>query len=204
MRTLTLRATVAGTAALCALGAGTALSTPAVAAPKAPVPTFLATGDLPPHDGGWTARPVGQGLPSPGRFCMDDGVFPDTEDTYHRDYQTDRETNASQVTTTVSSEEKATELVKTVRAQLASCASRWLAENPGATASWDDFGGVEGGHVYGVHVAPPESANDLHLLGVGSSGKTVTVVAWGEYGTLKDAPVDAFRKTTATAVTKLG
>ncbi|MEU6893562.1 hypothetical protein ABZ934_17520 [Streptomyces sp. NPDC046557] len=43
----------------------------------------------------------------------------------------------------------------------------------------------------------------MHLYGIGRDGATVTVVKWGRMGTLADAPVAAFKKTTATAVNKL-
>ncbi|MBW1600006.1 hypothetical protein HPT28_23820 [Streptomyces sp. JJ38] len=40
----------------------------------------------------------------------------------------------------------------------------------------------------------------VHLLGVARSGTRVTVVQWGQMGTLDDAPVRDFRETLRTAV----
>lgn len=90
--------------------------------------------------------------------------------------------------------------------KVAACAADWLRTTPGGTASWQDFGKLpveEGAHVYGVHTAVPDSEPGVHLFGIGRDGATVTVVKWGQMGTLPDAPVAAFGKTTTTAVDKL-
>lgn len=197
MRRTTVRKAAAGvTAAAAALSLALLTAGPAAAAPA---PGFLEPGGLPPHSSSaWFAGDVTQGLPDPETFCFE-GALPDGDDTYHRDFHTDLDTHASQVTVTAPSAAEAERLAARLEARAADCAADWLRDNPGATASWDDYGS----HVYGVHTAPPESENGVNLFGVARVGATVTVVRWAEMGTLGQAPVDAFRTTLHTATNHL-
>ncbi|OEV30903.1 hypothetical protein AN219_08235 [Streptomyces nanshensis] len=197
-------------ATLSALGLTLAASSPGAAAActgkKAPVPGFLAAADLPPHSSSpWWAGKVTAGLPDPEAFCVD-GALPAGR-SHHREFHTEFDTNATQVAVTAKNNTAASRLAASLRKAVAACAADWLRETPGGTASWEDYGGLaagDGAHVYGVHTSIPDSEPGVHLFGVGRDGRTVTVVRWGEMGNLGHAPVDAFKQTTKTAVTKLG
>ncbi|WP_369201520.1 hypothetical protein [Streptomyces sp. PU-14G] len=199
-RTLTRAATAAATLALLATTTATATATAADA------PGFLEADDLPPHASSpWYAGEVTEGLPDPEPFCME-GAVPDKGATYHRSFGTDYDTHAAQIAVTTGSSKAATALAGKLEARAAHCAADWLRENPGASASWDDYGTVdagEGAHVYGVHTAPPESEHGVNLFAIVHKGKKVTVVRWAEMGTLEHAPVAAFRMTTTKAAARL-
>ncbi|MBW8816685.1 MAG: hypothetical protein JF598_00270, partial [Streptomyces sp.] len=73
-------------------------------------------------------------------------------------------------------------------------------------ATYKDYGKVaveEGARVHGLHTEQSYGATDIRLLSVGRDDRTVTVVEWSQMGDFGDAPVKAFKKTTATAVNKL-
>ncbi|UNS96218.1 hypothetical protein MMF93_06665 [Streptomyces tubbatahanensis] len=199
-RTLTRAATAAATLALLTTATATATAT------AAPAPGFLEADDLPPHASSpWHAGEVTRGLPDPEPFCME-GAVPDKGATHHRSFGTDYDTHAVQIAVTTASPKAAAALADRLEARAANCAADWLRENPGASASWDDYGTVEAGesaHVFGVHTAPPESEHGVNLFAVVSKGKKVTVVRWAQMGTLEDAPVDAFRMTTTKAAARL-
>lgn len=207
--TRTVRAAVATTAL--AAAAGLALTATAQAAPAAAeartaaAPAFLTADELPPHWGSdWTAHPVTRGLPDPEPFCAE-GVLP-RAGAAHRLFTTDYETNATQVVVKARTAAAAAELAAAVEESIRGCAARVEQQYPEATTSWQDYGPLdveEGAHVYGVETSFPESARDVHLFGVGRDGRTVTLVRWGEMGTLGQAPVPAFQGTTTTAVNKL-
>lgn len=173
-------------------------------AAQARVPGFLAAADLPPHpSSSWQAGEVTKGLPDQP-FCVD-GVLPE-KTSHHREFHTDLDTTATQMSATAGSEAAARRLAAELRSSVAACAADWLRETPGGTASWEDYGALtvgDGAHVYGVHVSMPESEPGVHLFGVGRDGRTVTAVRWGEMGDLGQAPVGAFKRTTTTAVEKL-
>ncbi|MGK4903793.1 hypothetical protein [Streptomyces sp. PHES57] len=177
---------------------------PAGAASAAP--GFLEADDLPPHaTSPWHAGPVTKGLPDPQQFCME-GAVPDAGRTYHRLFHTEYDTHASQVGVTAASETAAGKLARTLEGRAANCAADWLRDNPGSSASWDDYGTVEAGdsaHVYGVHTAPPQSEHGVSLFAVVRKGAKVTVVRWAQMGTLEHAPVDAFRTTVTKAAARL-
>ena len=104
------------------------------------------------------------------------------------------------------SETAAGKLARTLEGRAANCAADWLRDNPGSSASWDDYGTVEAGdsaHVYGVHTAPPQSEHGVSLFAVVRKGAKVTVVRWAQMGTLEHAPVDAFRTTVTKAAARL-
>lgn len=213
LRTHTLRTVITGAAAA-ALGlasAGPGLATEpedgeradhVVAA--AAVPGFLEPGDLPPHPTTWHAGDVTAGVPDPAAFCLA-GALP-VETSYYREFQTELDTNATQLATVTDSAAEAGRLAGSLERRVADCASAWLAEHPGGTASWQDYGPLEtgdGAHLYGVHTSVPDSEPGVHLFGIGRDGKRVTVARWGEIGDLGQAPVKAFAATTKTAVEKL-
>lgn len=206
MRTSTVRRAAAGAAAAAASLSLTLFAAGPASAAPAPAPGFLEPGDLPPHSSSaWFAGGIAQGLPDPETFCFE-GAMPDGDATHHRDFRTDYDTGASQVTVTAASTGAANRLAARLEARAADCAADWLRDNPGSTASWDDYGTVSAGdraHVYGVHTAPPESEHGVNLLGVARAGATVTVVRWAEMGTLGQAPVDSFRGTVRAAVDRL-
>lgn len=209
MPTQTFRSAALGAlAALSALGLTLAASTPGVAAgtaKKTRAPGFLAPTDLPPHPSSpWFAGKVTAGLPDPEPFCAE-GVLPSAR-SHHREFHTDLDANATQVSVTASSTGAASRLAASLRKSVAACAADWLRETPGGTASWDDYGGLavgNGAHVYGVQVSIPESETNVHLFGVGRDGKVVTLVRWGQMGDLGSAPAVDFKRTTRTAVNKL-
>ncbi|KAF4406345.1 MULTISPECIES: hypothetical protein [Streptomyces] len=208
MRIRTNTRTARAAAALAAAGAAlAAAAVPAHAAPAGPgaAPAFLEAGELPPHASSpWTAHPVTAGLPEAVPFCVA-GQLP-RKGSSHRLFTTELETNATQVVVETATPRRAARLAAALEEAVRGCADRVEAGYPEATASWKDLGGVDAGdgaHVYGVETAFPESARDVHLYGVGRDGDTVTLVDWGEFGTVNTSPVADFRETTATAVTKL-
>jgi hypothetical protein len=201
-------AALGAVAALTALGLTLTASGTGIAADagkKTRAPGFLAPADLPVHPSSdWYAGKITAGLPDPEPFCAE-GELP-SKRSHHREYHTDLDTNASQVSVTATSSAAAARLARSLRKSVAECAGDWLRETPGGTASWQDYGAVrveEGAHVYGVHVSIPESEPSVHLFGVGRDGRTVTVVRWGQMGDLGHAPVSDFRRTVKTAVQKL-
>ncbi|POX39513.1 hypothetical protein C3486_17845 [Streptomyces sp. Ru73] len=208
-RSVRRRTALAAAAVLAATAAGTtaAAAAPATTAPATTPPRFLAPGELPPHASSpWYASKVTPGLPDPEPFCLDGGAVPSGDGTYHRDFHTEYDTNAVQVSVVTSGEDSARRLAERLREKVARCAGDWLHEQPGGTASWKDYGTVtaaDGGRVYGVHTSLPESEPGVHLFGVGRSGRTVTVVRWGEMGTFAQAPVPAFKATLRQALSKL-
>ncbi|WP_405494136.1 hypothetical protein [Streptomyces sp. NBC_00096] len=204
VRTNTITTAVLSAAAAAATALVLTVSTTATAAAAA-APGFLGGTDLPPHpSSSWYAGKVTKGLPEFAPFCLE-GVLP-ASGSWHRDFSTEYDTGAVQVSVRASSATAAATLAASLERKVAACAADWLRTNPGGTASWQDYGKIrveEGAHVYGVHTSLPESEPGVHLYGIGRDGSTVTVVRWGQMGNLSDAPVPAFRKTTTTAVNKL-
>ncbi|WP_406182001.1 hypothetical protein [Streptomyces sp. NBC_01006] len=168
-------------------------------------PGFLGAADLPPHPTSpWHAGKVTKGLPETAPFCLD-GVIP-AAGSWHRNFGTDLDTGAVQVSVRASSDSAAARLTRNLERQVAACAADWLRAHPDGTADAKDYGTLpveEGAHVYGVHVSIPDSEPGVHLFGIGRDGSTVTVVQWGQMGDLSDAPVPAFKRTTTTAVNRL-
>ncbi|MGW6972484.1 hypothetical protein [Streptomyces sp. NPDC054952] len=181
------------------------LATSATATAASAAPGFLGGADLPPHPSSpWYAGKVTKGLPEFAPFCLE-GVLP-AAGSWHRDFGTDYDTGATQISVRTASNAAAAKLATALERKVAACAADWLRTTPGGTASWQDYGKLpveEGAHVYGVHTSVPDSEPGVHLYGIGRDGVTVTVVKWGQMGDLGDAPVPAFKKTTTTAVNKL-
>lgn len=193
------------TAAAFLAGSATATAT-ATAAPGTPgTPGHLVPRELPPHPSSdWYASDVTPGLPDPVPFCVE-GALPSAGAT-HRTFWTEYDTSASQVVVKAATVDAARRLAAAAEKKVRNCAAGWERDYPEGTASWRDYGTLpaeDGAHVYGVHTSYPDSEPGIHLYGVGRDGRTVTVVEWGEMGNYDHAPVDAFRRTTTTAVVKL-
>ncbi|MFF8935900.1 hypothetical protein ACF08O_14445 [Streptomyces paradoxus] len=191
-----------------ALAAGTVLTAPAAgAAPKAAAPKFLSASQLPPHPtSAWTAGPVTEGFPDGLGSCVDtEGVS--SYDYRHREFRTDMDTNAVQLTVVADTAALAKALAKHYDDLIRTCADRIEKNDPDVVeAEGRDYGSLpveEGARVRGVHTETSWGATDISLLSVGRDGRTVTVVSWGQMGDFHDAPVAAFKKTTTTAVNKL-
>ncbi|MEW2572420.1 hypothetical protein [Streptomyces sp. NPDC047070] len=200
--------------AAAALAVGTALAGPAgaVVNTSAPVqvtssgtPKFLSAAQLPPHpSSAWTAGKVTPGVPDELLFCLEDAL-PGYDSSY-RDFRTDLETNAQQLTIVVGSNTKAAALAKRLNKEIKACAAKAEQADPEVEATLKDYGTLpveEGAHVYGMHTNTSWGATDINLYSVGRDGRAVTVVKWGQMGDFSDAPVKAFKKTTTTAVDKL-
>ncbi len=192
--------------AVAALTAGTALATPAGAAGTAP--GFLAAADLPPHPtSSWTAGKVTAGVPEEVEADRCLGMaLGDGRGSWHRDFRTDLDTTARQVSVVLADTKAAKGRFARLNQDITSCPARIEQADPETEATLKDYGKLdveEGAHVYGLHTRTSWGADDIRLLSVGRDGRTVTVVDWGQMGDFTDAPVKAFTKTTATAVNKL-
>ncbi|KOV65965.1 hypothetical protein ADL00_18240 [Streptomyces sp. AS58] len=192
--------------AAAALTTATVLAAPAgSAAPKHRAPAFLSASQLPPHpSSSWTAGKVTDGVPIELRFCLDD-VFPGYDSRY-RDFYTDLDTTARQLTIVTGSAGKAKALAGRMNKEIRSCAARAEQGNPEVEAYYRGYGTIpveEGARVHGLLTETAWGAQDVRLMSVGRDGRTVTVVDWSQMGDFGDAPVRAFKKTTTTAVNKL-
>lgn len=204
-RTLARRSALTALSAFAAATLLAAGSAEAGAAAPTKAPRFLAPKELPPYaHSPWYADKVRSGLPEGGTACALRGL--PRKGVSHRSFWTELDTNAQQVTFTTKNSKAARDLAAKLRKSVRGCVVRFLDQYPGSEADWKDFGTIrveEGAHVYGVHVAPPESEHNVRLYGIGRDGRTVTVVEWGQMGTLDRIPLKAFKKTTRTAVNKL-
>ncbi|MGW3421493.1 hypothetical protein [Streptomyces phaeochromogenes] len=168
-------------------------------------PKFLSPSQLPPHPtSSWTAGKVTDGVPDELRFCVQD-TLPGYDSRY-RDFRTDLETNAQQLTFVVGTSAKAKALATRLNKDIRACATRIEQSDPETEAALKDYGKLsveEGAHAYGLHTETSWGATDINLYSVGRDGRAVTLVRWGQMGDFSDAPVKAFKKTTTTAVNKL-
>ncbi|MGX1915188.1 hypothetical protein ACWIID_41210 [Streptomyces phaeochromogenes] len=168
-------------------------------------PKFLSASQLPPHPtSAWTAGKVTDGVPDEVRFCIEE-TLPGYDSRY-REFRTDLETNAQQLTFVVGSSAKAKALAARLNKDLRACATRIEQSDPETEAALKDYGKLsveEGAHAYGLHTETSWGATDINLYSVGRDGRAVTLVRWGQMGDFSDAPVKAFKKTTTTAVNKL-
>ncbi|MFC7880973.1 hypothetical protein ACFUVV_03650 [Streptomyces sp. NPDC057376] len=190
-----------------ALTAGTVLTAPAVgAAPKTAAPKFLSATQLPPHPtSSWTAGPVTDGFPEELGLCVSTEGVP-AYDYRHRQFWTDLDTSAVQLTVVTGTAAQAKALAKHYDDLIRTCADRIEESSPDVEAEGRDYGRMpveEGARVRGLHTETSWGATDIALLSVGRDGRTVTVVRWGQMGDFGNAPVAAFKKTTSTAVDKL-
>ncbi|MBD9701238.1 hypothetical protein [Streptomyces caniscabiei] len=193
--------------AVVALAAGSVLTAPAAgAASKAAAPKFLSASQLPPHPtSSWTAGPVAEGVPASLDLCFHTENVPDY-DYRHREFRTDVDTGAVQLTVVASTPALAKGLAKHYDDLFRTCADRLEAGSPDVDAEGRDFGTLpveEGARVRGVNVETSGGSTDVALMSVGRDGRTVTVVQWQQLGDFTGAPVAAFKKTTTTAVNKL-
>ncbi|MFJ3904294.1 hypothetical protein [Streptomyces sp. NPDC090025] len=195
--------TALATAAAAALGLAALATAPAQAAAQ---PAFLAASQLPPSSTAWKAGQVFPGVPENGGVLCAPYKIP-AQNSRYRDFSTELDTNAVQITNVARTEADAIKLVDTLRKALAECGPVLERQNPGLRAVSAFHGKLaveEGAWVYSLDTADPQVGNtDIHLFAVGRDGKTVTLVRWGQMGDLKDAPLNAFRTTTKTAVNKL-
>jgi hypothetical protein len=179
-------------------------ATTATAASAASTPGFLAPADLPPHPSSdWYAGEVTAGTPEPLPFCYGEALPGATS--RHREFWTDLDTNARQVTVVEKDVASAKALAALLRRAVADCAERTEAQYPDVDATERNLGRVnveEGAWLSAVQVTT-EYTQDVHLFSVGRDGRTVTVVQWGQMGLLKDAPVRAFQHTARQSVAKL-
>ena len=207
IRTSALTAlTVAALAAATALPATAAGAPPKAAGSKTAAPAFLSGSQLPPHPtSSWTAGPVTDGFPEQLGFCVSTEGVPAY--TYrHREFRTDLDTGAVQLTVVTDTAAHAEALAKHYDDLIRTCADRIEKASPDVEAEGRDYGKLpveEGARVRGLHTETSWGATDIALLSVGRDGRTVTVVQWGQMGDFDDAPVAAFKKTTTTAVNKL-
>ncbi|WP_217255165.1 hypothetical protein [Streptomyces sp. AC602_WCS936] len=190
-----------------ALTAGTVLTAPAAgAAPKTAAPKFLSASQLPPHPtSSWTAGPVTDGFPEGLGLCVSTEGVP-AYDYRHREFWTDLDTSAVQLTVVTGTAAQAKALAKHYDDLIRTCADRIEESSPDVEAEGRDYGRLpveEGARVRGLHTETSWGATDIALLSVGRDGRTVTVVRWGQMGDFGNAPVAAFKKTTSTAVDKL-
>ncbi|MEU9644377.1 hypothetical protein [Streptomyces sp. NPDC048188] len=190
-----------------ALAAGTVLTAPAAgAAPKAAAPRFLSASQLPPHPtSSWTAGPVTDGFPEELGLCVSTEGVP-SYDYRYRQFRTDLDTGAVQLTVVAGTAAQAKALAKHYDDLVRTCADRIEESTPDVEAEGRDYGTLaveEGARVRGLHTETSWGATDISLFSVGRDGRTVTVVEWGQMGDFTDAPVAAFKKTTTTAVNKL-
>ena len=202
IRTSALTAFVIG-----ALAAGSVLMAPtADATPKVAAPKFLAASELPRHPSSpWTAGPVTEGFPEALGGCVSTEGVP-SYDYRHREFRTDVDTGAVQLTVVTSSATLAKALAKQYDDLIRTCAARIEQTSPDVKAESRDYGTLsveEGAHVRGLHTETSWGASDVSLWSVGRDDKTVTVVRWAQMGDFDDAPMTAFKKTTTTAVNKL-
>ncbi|MFF9910252.1 hypothetical protein [Streptomyces sp. NPDC013457] len=170
------------------------------------LPAFLAPSQMPPSSTPWTATQVFSGVPENGGALCASYKIP-AQNSRYREFTTELDTNGVQITTVARTEADAVKLVDTLRKSLAGCGPLLEQQNPGLQAVSASHGKVaveEGAWVYSLDTADPQiGITDIHLFSVGRDGKTVTFVRWGQMGDLADAPVEAFRTTTRTAVNKL-
>ncbi|MGW4881712.1 hypothetical protein ACWEPI_34775 [Streptomyces sp. NPDC004262] len=194
-----------------ALAVGASLAVPAAAAPTAAAPKppgFLAAADLPPHPSSpWTAGKVTAGVPEAVQQDLCLGVvLGGGQNTWYREFRTDLDTHARQVSVRLPSADAAKSRVRKLDEDIVSCADRMEMEDPETRAAFQDHGDLsvgDGAHVYAIHTETSWGASDIRLLSLGREGSTMTVVDWGQMGGFRDAPVKAFKRTTVTAVGKL-
>ncbi|UED83403.1 hypothetical protein [Streptomyces profundus] len=212
-----LALTIGAAVGACAL-ASTTLATTATAdearataeeavADAIPDTAFVTPDELPAHEWGWYAGGPGEGRPEVPVFCFG-ALLPDAYDgtTAHQEYWTELDATATQVVVDLGDENEAAGLVEVLHEAGTDCASDWLWQNPGGTASWDEFGELadaDYGRIFGVWTAPVEAGYDVNLFAVIQDGSKVTVVRWGQMGTLSQAPVAEFRETAEAALDRL-
>jgi hypothetical protein len=203
-RSLAAVAVLTATATVLTLPAATATAATTTAVNAASAPRCLDAADLPPHPSSdWYAGEVTAGTPEPLPFCYGEALPGATS--RHREFWTDLDATARQVTVVEKDTASAKTLAELLRRAVARCAERTEAQYPDVDATGHALGRVaveEGARLYAVQVTT-EYTRDVHLFSVGRDGRTVTVVQWGQMGRLKDAPVSDFRQTARRSVAHL-
>ncbi|MEW2558573.1 hypothetical protein [Streptomyces griseorubiginosus] len=204
IRTRGIRTTLAALAALAAVAGVAAAAVPATAATASDTPRYLEPAELPPHPSSpWYAGAVTAGQPDPLPMCVGDAL---PSITSHREYWTEYDTSAQQLTVEGRSEQWSKDFAALLRKDLAGCANKLMQQDADITATQKYYGRLnveEGADVYGIHTASAHGSSDIALFSVGRDGATVTIVRWSQMGTFQHAPVADFKTTTVTAVNKL-
>lgn len=204
IRTRGIRTTLATLAALAAVAGVAAAAVPATAATASDTPRYLEPAELPPHPSSpWYAGAVTAGQPDPLPMCVGDAL---PSITSHREYWTEYDTSAQQLTVEGRSEQWSKDFAALLRKDLAGCAKKLMQQDADITATQKYYGRLnveEGADVYGIHTASAHGSSDIALFSVGRDGATVTIVRWSQMGTFQHAPVADFKTTTVTAVNKL-
>lgn len=204
IRTRGIRTTLAALAALAAVAGVAAAAVPATAATASDTPRYLEPAELPPHPSSpWYAGAVTAGQPDPLPMCVGDAL---PSITSHREYWTEYDTSAQQLTVEGRSEQWSKDFAALLRKDLAGCAKKLMQQDADITATQKYYGRLnveEGADVYGIHTASAHGSSDIALFSVGRDGATVTIVQWSQMGTFQHAPVADFKTTTVTAVNKL-
>lgn len=204
IRTRGIRTTLAALAALAAVAGVAAAAVPATAATASDTPRYLEPAELPPHPSSpWYAGAVTAGQPDPLPMCVGDAL---PSITSHREYWTEYDTSAQQLTVEGRSEQWSKDFAALLRKDLAGCAKKLMQQDADITATQKYYGRLnveEGADVYGIHTASAHGSSDIALFSVGRDGATVTIVRWSQMGTFQHAPVADFKTTTVTAVNKL-
>ncbi|AYC35891.1 hypothetical protein [Streptomyces griseorubiginosus] len=204
IRTRGIRTTLATLAALAAVAGVAAAAVPATAATASDTPRYLEPAELPPHPSSpWYAGAVTAGQPDPLPMCVGDAL---PSITSHREYWTEYDTSAQQLTVEGRSEQWSKDFAALLRKDLAGCAKKLMQQDADITATQKYYGRLnveEGADVYGIHTASAHGSSDIALLSVGRDGATVTIIRWSQMGTFQHAPVADFKTTTVTAVNKL-
>ncbi|CAM5619891.1 hypothetical protein [Streptomyces griseorubiginosus] len=204
IRTRGIRTTLAALAALAAVAGVAAAAVPATAATASDTPRYLEPAELPPHPSSpWYAGAVTAGQPDPLPMCVGDAL---PSITSHREYWTEYDTSAQQLTVEGRSEQWSKDFAALLRKDLAGCAKKLMQQDADITATQKYYGRLnveEGADVYGIHTASAHGSSDIALFSVGRDGATVTIIRWSQMGTFQHAPVADFKTTTVTAVNKL-
>jgi hypothetical protein len=204
IRTRGIRTTLATLAALTAVAGVAAAAVPATAATASDTPRYLEPAELPPHPSSpWYAGAVTAGQPDPLPMCVGDAL---PSITSHREYWTEYDTSAQQLTVEGRSEQWSKDFAALLRKDLAGCAKKLMQQDADITATQKYYGRLnveEGADVYGIHTASAHGSSDIALFSVGRDGATVTIIRWSQMGTFQHAPVADFKTTTVTAVNKL-
>ncbi|MGD9485923.1 hypothetical protein WDH52_22190 [Streptomyces sp. TRM70308] len=157
--------------------------------------TLLDAADLPPAPTPWAAGPVTEGAGGE-RFCVETRV--PNAGSVHRSFHTELDTGGAQIVHEAASVRDARDLTAELREAVETCAERFAERYPEGKVRERDHG-----RVHALQTEVPQSSRNVNMIGVARSGRLVTVVEWGQMGTLEDAPVREFRRTLRTAVDKL-
>ncbi|MER6353442.1 hypothetical protein ABT186_16725 [Streptomyces sp. NPDC001634] len=129
--------------------------------------------------------------------CLSMALGSDGSDTWYREFRTDLDTNARQVSVQLSATAAAKGRFSRLDKDIKSCTARLEKADPETEATLKDFGTLpveESAHACGLHTVVSWGASGIRLLSVDRDGRTVTVVDRGQLGGFGDAPVKVFKK----------